>query len=202
MGVPGQAFYDQRTARIGRPARRGSGCVTFLVFLMGLTLGVVGVLLYITSTGSDVPPLSAPAASSNGAIVVQLSTGYVAQLIEKDIGSSGLPGTIEHIQVAAQPNDQLIVTGDDRITVFGIPITKNFTLRLQPLARSCAFQVHVLHADLAGMPVTGFVASFEDRINQQLHFGTQGLPPGFAYCTTGVHTGAQGLSLILSATPT
>jgi hypothetical protein len=201
MSVPEQGFYNQQTAPVGRPARRGTGCQALPAFLLGLVIGVVGAILYITATGSDRAPIPTPAVSSNGTIVVQLSTFYMAQLIEKDIGSSGLPGTIEHVQVTAEPNDQLIVTGDDRLTVFGIPITKNFTLRLQPLAQNCLFRVHVLHADLGGIPVTGFVASFEDRINQQLHFGTAGLPPGFAYCTTGVRIATPGLSLILSATP-
>src|SRR5579875_252879 len=201
MSVPEQGFSDQRTMLLARPARRGAGCMTLLALVLGLGIGVVGTLLYITSTGGDRPPLSTPAVPSNGAILVQLSTAYAGQLIEKDIGTLGVPGTIENVQVTAQQNNQLTVTGDDRLTVLGIPITKNFTLRLQPLAQNCQFRVHVLHADLGGMPVTGFVAQFEDRTNQQLHFGKAGLPPGFAYCTTGVRTGTAGLSLILSATP-
>jgi hypothetical protein len=201
MSAPEQTLHNQRTVPFARPSRRGAGCVALVALLLGLVIGAAGALLYISSTESDRPPLATPAAQSNGAIVVQLGNSYMTRLVEKDISSAGLPGTIENVQVATQ-NDQLVVTGDDRLTVFGIPITKNFTLLLQPLAQSCQFRVHVLHADLGGMPITGFVASFEDNINQQLHFGTAGLPPGFAYCTTGVRTGAQGLSLILSATPT
>jgi len=48
--------------------------------------------------------------------------------------------------------------------------------------------------------VTGFVQSFESRINQQLQQKPSGLPKGFQYCTTGVRTTPAGMFITYSAT--
>ena len=53
----------------------------------------------------------------------------------------------------------------------------------------------------AGIPVTGFVQSFESHINQQLQEKPSGLPKGFQYCTTGVRTTPAGMFITYSATP-
>lgn len=85
--------------------------------------------------------------------------------------------------------------------MLGLTITRQFTITLQPFIQNCKPRIRVLHADMQGIPITGFVASFEDQINQQLQFKTSDLPPGFVYCATSVQTTNNTLEVGFSATP-
>ncbi len=112
-----------------------------------------------------------------------------------------MPGTVKNVQVQLAQNGQINVFGDDVLDVVGIPVTKHFKLTLQPYISSCQLKVHVIHADLSGIPVTGFVANFENQINQQLVVNLSKLPGGFTYCATSVHTAVQNLVVTYSAHP-
>jgi hypothetical protein len=85
----------------------------------------------------------------------------------------------------------------------GFMVTNHVTVQLQPVIRACQLQVSITHADLANIPVTSFVSSFEDRINQQLSNNSKSssLPQGFVYCVTNVHTEPSGVFVTYSATP-
>ena len=95
----------------------------------------------------------------------------------------------------------MTITGDDEFSVLGIDMTRNFTLVVQPYVTSCVLQMHVVHADVGSIPVTGFVPTFESKINQQLRAKPSGLPTGFTYCTVGVRIVTGGLFVSYSATP-
>ena len=62
----------------------------------------------------------------------------------------------------------MTITADDPFSVLGIGVTKHFQLVVQLFIASCTVHIHVIHADLSGIPVTGFVQVFESNINQQL----------------------------------
>ncbi len=76
------------------------------------------------------------------------------------------------------------------------------TITLQLSSVACQPHVTVIHADLNGIPVTGFVALFESQLNQQLQPQQSGLPTGFIYCMTGVQTQTNEVVLVYSTTPT
>src|SRR6185312_3063438 len=114
---------------------------------------------------------------------------------------SGIPGTVKNVQVTLKNGDQMTITGDDEFSFLGIDMTRNFTLVVQPYVTSCMLQMHVVHADIGSIPVTGFVESFESNINAQLRTKPTGLPTGFTYCTVGVHTETGGMFVTYSATP-
>jgi hypothetical protein len=103
-----------------------------------------------------------------------------------------------NVQVTFERGDRMIINGDDQIA-FGF--TGHFTIVVQPLIASCRLKIHILQANLAGIPITGFVATFEDQVNQQLQSKPTTLPSGFVYCETGVRTDPQGLYLTVSAKP-
>ena len=168
-------------------------------FLLGLIVGGTAVLFYGLSLANEGQPISSSTSSDSEAIMIQVSSTYIAQLIEKDIRSAGMPGTIHNVQVALVHNGPMTVTGDDELELLGVGVSKHFLLTLQPLVRSCQLQVHVLHADMGGIPVTGFVAMFENQINAQLQVKPEDLPQGFKYCTTNVRTEPQQLFLTYSA---
>jgi hypothetical protein len=168
-------------------------------FLLGLIVGGTAVLFYGLSLANEGQPISSSTSSDSKAIMIQVSSTYIAQLIEKDIRSAGMPGTIHNVQVALVHNGPMTVTGDDELELLGVGVSKHFLLTLQPLVRSCQLQVHVLHADMGGIPVTGFVAMFENQINAQLQVKPEDLPQGFKYCTTNVRTEPQQLFLTYSA---
>jgi len=103
-----------------------------------------------------------------------------------------------HVQVTFERGDRMIINGDDQIA---LGFTGHFTIVVQPLIASCRLKIHVLQANLAGIPITGFVAMFEDQVNQQLQSKPATLPSGFVYCETSVRTDPQGLYLTVSAKP-
>jgi hypothetical protein len=176
------------------------GCAT-VAFLLGLIIGIGGLVIYLNASQSDRSLLTMPPSSNQNAIHIQLSSAFVTQLVKRNISSAGLPGQISNVQVVLTRNAPMTITGDDQVNVLGIAITRRFTVTLQPLVQSCRPHVRVLHADMGGIPVTGFASSFEAQIGQQLQFNTNDLPQGFTYCVTGVQTETNTLSVNVSATP-
>ena len=162
---------------------------------------MLGVLLYILSISADQQPLSLPSTPQTGSIIVQVSSTYISQIVQKIIQSAGLPGKVQNIHVQLAHNQAIKVTGDDVVSVLGINTIRHFTILLQPYIQLCQLHVHVLRADLGGIPVTGFVATFEGKINQQLQVKVSNLPQGFLYCTVGVHTESNAVFIVYSATP-
>src|SRR5437763_16482284 len=63
-------------------------------FLLGLIVGGAAVLFYALSIASEGQLISSSASSGSEAIMVQVSSTYIAQLIEKNIRSAGMPGTV------------------------------------------------------------------------------------------------------------
>jgi hypothetical protein len=176
------------------------GCAA-VALLLGLVIGIGGLLLYASVSQSDRPLVTVPPSSSQSAIHIQLSSTFITQLVKKNIASAGLPGKVSNVQVVLTKDRPMTVTGDDQIDVLGLAITRHFTVTLQPLIQSCRPHVHVLHADMGGIPVTGFASSFEAQIDQQLQLNANDLPQGFTYCSTSVQTETNALSVSISATP-
>ncbi len=176
------------------------------MFLLGVVVGVGGVLFYILSVEQDRPPISASPVvttpTSTSGIVIQISNAYITALVRKSIETAGLPGTVKNIQVKLVHNGPITVTGDDQLSFLGVSITKHFALQVQPLVNGCQLEVHVVHADMDGIPITQFVSTFESQIDQQLRVDPSTLPKGFKYCLTEVHTEPQGIFATYSATPT
>jgi hypothetical protein len=190
------------------PGRRPTGRTVWLrtllfagIFLLGVVVGAVTVLFYALPIANEGQPISSSTLSSSDAIIVQVSATYIAQLVGSTIRSTGIPGTVSNVQVALIHKGPMTVTGDDELELMGVGVTKHFRLVLQPLARSCQLQVHVLHADLGGIPMTGFVAMFESQINEQLQIKPSSVPGGFKYCATNVRTEAHELIVTYSAEP-
>jgi hypothetical protein len=200
-----QSIIDERTHPL--PGSRSSKHRPWLhpllfvgTFLLGLLLGGGAVFFYALSIATEGQAVSSSTSSGSGAIMMQVSSTFIAQLIEESIRSSGMPGTVSNVQVVLVHKGPMTVTGDDELSLLGVGVSKHFRLTLQPLVRSCQLQVHVLHADMGGIPVTGFVALFEDQINEQLQVKPTDLPQGFGYCATDVRTESHQLFVTYSAT--
>ena len=58
-----------------------------------------------------------------------------------------------------------------------------------------------LRVNFSGIPITGFASSFEKSTNQQLQGSITGLPEGFIYCMTAIHTEPQGPEVSFAAQP-
>jgi hypothetical protein len=182
-----------------RPARRPVGCMIG-TFLLGILVGAVALALFFVFSQADKPAVAVPPAQGNSTLQVRLSSSYITQLVNKEMQSPGSFGNVSNVQVQLT-NNQMIVTGDDQIGVLGLSMTKPFTLVVQPYIQSCKPRLHILHADVGGVPATGLASSFEDHINQQLHFNVADLPTGFTYCATNVRTESGALIVDFSATP-
>ncbi|MBV9230677.1 MAG: hypothetical protein JOZ18_15310 [Chloroflexi bacterium] len=203
--LPTQPTYNDYRFANKRSRSTGcfTGCIGFVLFLLGIAVGVAGVLVYSSSNVSDSQALVTPKPPDTGAIIVQVSTTYITQLAAKAVSSSNTPGNVRNLQVRMIHNGPITIAGDDQFTAFGISITKHFTLTFQSYVRACQLQVHLLHADVAGIPipVTLLASTFENEINQQLQVDVTNLPRGFVYCTTAVRTEPEGLFVTYSATP-
>ena len=192
-----------RFGRVRSWLRSRPGRVIFpsATFLLGIIVGVAGILLYAFSIASEGQMLVTPVPPNGGDIVIQVGPAYITHLVAQDLQNSGMPGQVENVRVSLNRSDQMTITGDDRFSVLGVGVTRQFTVLVQPFVRACLFQVHVLHADTQGIPVTGFVANFEGQINQQLQVKPTNLPKGFVYCAVAARTDPKGLFVTYSATP-
>jgi hypothetical protein len=191
-----------RLRRLRSWLRSRAGRVIFPIatFAVGMLTTLIIVLLVVLSIGGDRPLVSNPGVSG-GDIIIQIGPTYITHLIEQNLQTAGLPGTVKNVQVTLASGDQMTVNGDDQFSVLGLSFTRHFTIVLQPYVSNCQLQVHVIHVDLSGIPVTRLVPNFENQINQQLHVSTTNLPQGFTYCAVGVRTTPSGLFMTYSAKP-
>ncbi len=206
-----QSIAPSRKPRFARTRswlRGPSGRVVVpgVAFVLGLGVGVLALLLYALSLSTEGRVLVTPLPPPGGDIIVQVGPAYITRLLDRNLRNSGLPGNVENVRVSLADSDhihsaQMTITGDEKISTLGIDATRPFTIVVQPFLRACRLQVHVLHADFGSVTVTGFAATFEGQINQQLEMKPGGLPAGFQYCATNVRTKPQGLFLTYSATP-
>ncbi len=179
-------------------SRAGRITIPLVALLIGILLGVV-VLLLIGISGDGRRVVTTTVGS--GDLIVEANKTYLTAIVSQNLRSAGMPGTIENVVVTLSQGDQFTVDGDDAFSVLGIGVSKHFSLVVQPYIHACSLQVHVVSANLSGIPVTGFVQSFESNINAQLQEKPGGLPTGFQYCATGVRTQPDGLFVTYSATP-
>jgi hypothetical protein len=172
--------------------------IPIIPLLIGVVLGIAAILLYGLSGEGQIVIVPA---SPKGDIIVETDKTFLTQLVTKNLRDSGLPGQIENVHMDLAHGDQMTVNGDDRFSLLGIGVSKHFMFVIQPYVRSCILQIHIVHADFSGIPVTGFAQVFENHINQQLRKKPAGLPSGFQYCTSGVRTETGGMFVTYSATP-
>ena len=181
----------------GRNRMRRSVFFSFAL-LSGIVLGAMAVLLGEVALAGDGQMLATAQPPSSSDIIVQVSVNYVSHLVDKELRASGMLNP-SNVQVMMASGDQITVNGDDEI-IFGV--TRPFSIVVQPLIRACQLQMQVIRASLAGIPVTGLVANFQGRINQELQAKPGGLPAGFVYCKTRVRTDPKGgLFITYSAKP-
>ncbi|WP_052889124.1 hypothetical protein [Thermogemmatispora carboxidivorans] len=175
-------------------------------FLLGLLTGSLALwLVALLFLSPDRPPLSSPSPSSSGSdLVLQLSPAYLAALVTRNLPRAGLPGQVSKVRVTPRAGALIEITGEERLTLAGMALTRPFFLQVQPTIKTCHLQMRVLRADLGGLPVTGLAALLEERLNQQLaqQPAPTGLPAGFRYCATATWTTPNGLWISYSAQPT
>jgi hypothetical protein len=172
-----------------------------LLFLAGMVVGIIGFSVALLSGNADHPPVAASPSPSNSALVVQAHSAYVNQIAQQQSGSFGVPGKVKNIQITFVHAGPVLVTGDDELSLFGLSMTRHFSLQVQLFVDACKPMAHVLRANFSGVPITGFVTSFEQSINQQLQGNVSGLPSGFSYCMTSIQTEPQGATITFAAQP-
>jgi hypothetical protein len=195
----------QRLAKVRRllRSRLARVLLPLCALLIGLALGLGSIVWYGLEVSNSAEPLSS---STAGNLIIEANQAFVQQLVRNDMTNAGLPGQVEHVSVTLATGDMLTIQGDDVYSFFGLSLTRHFVLQVQPYVQQCLLQVKVTHADLGGIPVTGFVQTFDGKINQQLGKKPAGLPSDFNYCTVGVRTEPAGMfityeAIAVSATP-
>lgn len=198
-----QAIKPPRKPRLARlrrwlRSRAGRVIIPLVALFVGIVIGAGSLFLYGLQGDGKVLPVPGPGRTD---ISVMADKAFITSLVSKNLRQSGLPGTVENVQVSLASGDQLTINGDDTFNIMGIGFTKHFTVIVQPYINQCALQIHVTHADLSSIPVTGFVSSFESNINEQFRQKPTSLPQGYSYCATGVTTQPTGMFLTYSAIP-
>ena len=182
------------------PAQR-PGCflLAAITFVLGIAAGIGATLLFLLLISGNKAPLTVatPAASPTpGSVTVQADATLVASALQSSLQDAQMPGNVSNIRVQFASGDQMTVTGDYIYKVPGLNVANPFTLTMQPVVSQCQLQIHILQAHFANVPVTGLVALFEDKINQQLISATSALLGRVKYCMVAVHTDpATGLSV-------
>lgn len=180
-------------------SRTGRVIIPLVALLLGILIGIGSLFLYGLGGEGKVLPVPGPGRTD---ISVVADRAFITSIVSMNLRESGLPGTVENVQVDLASGDQLTINADDAFSVLGISFSKHFTVIVQPYIGNCSLQVHVTHADLSSIPVTGFVSAFESNINAQLQQKPTDLPQGFSYCATSVSTQPAGILLTYSAIPT
>lgn len=170
--------------------------IPVVTFVLGIVVAVVAIVLYALSISGNGQVLPTPSPQSSD-LNIQVGPAYITHIVDTNLHAAGLVNAT-NVRVTLNPADQMTVDGDYQL-IFGL--SRHFTVVLQPLVASCQLKVHVLQADLGGIPITTFVAAFENQINQQIQSKPLNLPSGFTYCQTSVRTDPQGLYLTVSAKP-
>ena len=181
--------------------RRGNPLLSFLLFLLGIMLGILATLFYILFGAHDRASIQTTSSTQPSSLTVQISSTYLTQLVSRKLKTSGIPGDISNVQVTLANDNSIQVTGQDRFSLFVISVTRPFTVTLQAYTQSCQPRIRLIHADFSDIPVTNFAQSYETQIDQEIQFKTSDLPEGFTYCAVSTHTQANALSIVYSATP-
>lgn len=179
-------------------SRTGRIVIPLVALLLGIIIGITSLFLYGLSGEGKSLPVPGPGRTD---ISVVADRSFITSIVSMNLRESGLPGTVQNVQVDLASGDQITINADDAFNLLGLGFTKHFTVVVQPYIGNCSLQVHVTHADLSSIPVTGFVSAFETSINQQLQQKPGDLPQGFQYCATSVSTQPAGLLLTYSAIP-
>lgn len=181
--------------------RNGRIALPIASLILGILFGISLILLYAGAISVRRSEITTPVPPLTADVVVQVGPTFLTRLVANNLSSAGMPGSIGKVRVSLIKGDQITIDGDDTFSMLGFGVTRHFTLVLQPYVSVCQLHVHVVEADLSGIPITGFVAAFEDQINAQLEVKPSGLPSGFTYCLSSVHTETGGLFMTYSATP-
>lgn len=179
-------------------SRTGRLVVPLLALLFGLIIGLTSILWYGLS--GEGPLLILPS-TARGNLIIEADQTLITQLVRKDLASAGLPGQVTNVRVDLEHGARMTIEGDDIYSVLGVGFSRHFTIDVQPYVRQCVLQIRVTNANLGGIPVTGFVQTFEGGINQQLTQKPGSLPDGFTYCTIGVRTQPGGMFITYQAVP-
>jgi len=186
------------------PKPRGSTgrfLLAAITFVIGIAAGIGATLLFLLVISGNKPllPVATPSTSPTpGSITVQADSKVVASALQTALQDAQIPGNISNIQVQFTSGDQMTVTGDYVYKVLGVNVINPFTLELQIVVNACQLKIHILQANFANLPVTGFIALFEDRINQKLNPSSSTLPGNIEYCIVDVHTDpVTGMSVTL-----
>jgi len=196
-----QSAEDNIKTRTPRPRSRTKRIVrTCATLLVGIVLGAVATVLYALTLGGNVSPLITPP-TQVGNIVIQIDSPFIAHLVEENLQTSRMPGRIKNVQVQLIHGSRMTIGGDDEFSVLHVRVTRHFTLELQPYVKACQLQIHVIHANLNAVPVTTFVSSFENQINQQFQIKPGSPGSSLVYCTVGVQTEPDEMLVTYRVTP-
>ncbi len=181
--------------------RRGNPLLSLLLLILGIMLGILATLSYILFGAHDRATIGASSSTQPSSLTVQVSSTYLTQVVSRKLKTSGIPGDISNVQVTLGNDNSIQITGQDRFSLLVISVTRPFTVTLQAYTQSCQPRVRVIHADFSDIPVTNFAQNYETQINQEIQLKASDLPEGFTYCAVSVHTQANMLSIVYTATP-
>jgi uncharacterized protein YpmS len=151
----------------------------FVLFLLGLVLGVAGTLAYAMFASAPAAPTVARPIADDAPITVTLGKPFLDALLQRTV--LDLPG------VGATPTDLHVEFRDGTISVFADIDVLGRSARgetvLKPVLRDGRLRVEVVETNLGAIPLPAIERVIEDRINARVRSLLAGIPVTFTGAT-------------------
>jgi hypothetical protein len=166
----------------------------FVLFLLGLVLGVAGTLAYAMFGSATAQPAIMRPPADDAPITVTLGKPFLDGLLRRTVLE--LPG------VGATPADLEVEFRDGTIAVHADIDVMGRSARgetvLKPVLRDGRLRVDVVETNLGAMPLPAMERVIEDRINARLRSLMSGIPVTFTGATVDP---ARGLVVSCTVDP-
>jgi len=146
--------------------------VRFILFLLGIALGVAGTLAYSIYMSPAEPVVPQAALPANPPITLTLGESFLTALVRR--GTVDTPGvTVPPTALRAEVTDQSIIVHAN-VDVLGKQTASTATLR--PVLVNGALKIEVVDTAVGEVAIPGMEQILEQQINVRLHSLLDGMP--------------------------
>lgn len=146
----------------------------FVLFVLGLVLGVAITLGYVVFVDTNVrPPAPRVALEREAPITVVLGEPFLAGIVRLALVESAPTSALEPVTVTVDVSDDALVVGAD-INVLGQQARG--TARLRPMLEHGELRLGVIDSTLGGLPLAPMDDAIEQQLNARLHSLFEGVP--------------------------
>ncbi|CAN5913584.1 hypothetical protein BH11MYX3_BH11MYX3_17060 [soil metagenome] len=145
----------------------------FILFVLGLALGIAGTLAYVLfASSAEPPPPVAQALPANPPLTVTLSEPFLTALVRR--GTVDPPGvSVPRTALRAELRDDTIIVHAN-VEVLGQPTESSTVLR--PLVRNGRLAIDVVETHVGSLPMPAMDQLLDQQINARISSLLDGMP--------------------------